>query len=306
MNVNIKNERTKEILAYIAVCIFWGSTYLAIRIGVGELPPMFFAGMRFFVAGAIVIIFAYIKGLKFPNTFIEIRRMATVGIILLFICNGSMVLAEQEISSSIASIMAAALPLNMALIEFGLWGKRINMKGVFGLLIGFAGVVVLIASNSSIGHANIKYMMLIMFANFMWAAGSIYSKSFKTSANTITAIGIQMLSASIVFFLTSMIFGEFSKIHMSYKGVASTAYLIIFGSLIGYSCYIYILKKWSSEKAGTYAYINPMVAVLLGGLILDEPITFKTITSIIIILGGVYLVQTSKTSVPIGKKLPAR
>ena len=307
LDINIKNEKTKEILAYIAVCIFWGSTYLAIRIGVGELPPMFFAGMRFFVAGIIVIIFAYIKGLEFPKTFIEIRRMATVGIILLFICNGSMVLAEQEISSSIASIMAAALPLNMALIEFGLWGKRINMKGVFGLLIGFAGVVVLIASNStSIGHANIKYMMLIMFANFMWAAGSIYSKSFKTSANIITAIGIQMLSASIVFFLTSGIFGEFSKINMTYKGIASTAYLVVFGSLIGYSCYIYILKKWPSEKAGTYAYINPMVAVLLGVLILDEPVTFKTIASIIIILGGVYLVQTSKTSVTIRKKLPAR
>lgn len=232
--------------------------------------------------------------------------MATVGIILLFICNGSMVLAEQEISSSIASILAAALPLNMALIEFGLWGKRINMKGVLGLLIGFAGVVVLIASSSNLGHASIKYMILIMFANFMWAAGSIYSKSFKANANIITAIGIQMLSASIVFFLTSMIFGEFSKINITYKGIASTAYLVVFGSLIGYSCYIYILKKLPSEKAGTYAYINPMVAVLLGVLILDEPVTIKTIASIIIILGGVYLVQTSKTSVPIGKKLPAR
>ncbi len=302
MNTIMKSEKIKEILAYIAVCIFWGSTYLAIRIGVGELPPMFFAGIRFFIAGSLVLTFAYIKGMEFPKTFTETRKMATVGILLLFICNGSMVWAEQMVSSSIAAILAATIPLFMALIEFVVWGKKINLKGLIGLLIGFGGVVVLIVSHSSIEQTNIKYILLILFSTFIWAVGSIYSQTFKTSAHIVTNIGIQMLSASILLLATSICIGEFSRIHLTFKGIAATAYLIIFGSLIGYSCYIYILKKWPSAKAGTYAYINPMVAVLLGALILNESINFNTILSIGIILGGVFLVQTSKTSSKIVKK----
>lgn len=293
---NIKTEKIREILAYIAVCIFWGSTYLAIRIGVGELPPMFFAGMRFFIAGSLVLIFAYVKKMKFPKTFTEIRKISTVGIILLFICNGSMVWAEQKVPSSIVSILAATVPLFMALIEFIIWGKKINLKGISGLLLGFIGVIILMTSNSGMGQFDIKYIMLVLFSNLMWAVGSIYSQSFKATGNITTHIGIQMFAASIVLFAASMFTGELSRIHMTFKGAAATAYLVIFGSLIGYSCYIYILKKWPSAKAGTYAYINPMVAVLLGALILNEAITFSTILSIVIILGGVFLVQTSKTS----------
>lgn len=292
----MKTEKIKEILAYIAVCIFWGSTYLAIRIGVGELPLMFFAGIRFFFAGSLVLIFAWIKGLDFPKTFTEVRKISTVGIILLFMCNGSMVWAEQSVSSSIASILAAIVPLFMALIEFVIWQKKIKIKGFIGLLLGFAGVIVLIASPSNMEQSNLAYIALVLFATFMWSVGSIYSQTFKTSANTITAIGIQMLSASLLLLFVSLVIGEFPKIHFGFNGIAATIYLIIFGSLIGYSCYIYILKKWPSEKAGTYAYINPMVAVLLGALILNEPITLKTIISILIILGGVFLVQTSNSS----------
>lgn len=298
----MKMEKMKEILAYMAVCIFWGSTYLAIRIGVGELPPMFFAGIRFFFAGGLVLIFAWIKGLEFPKTFTEIRKISTVGIILLFMCNGSMVWAEQSVSSSIASILAAIVPLFMALIEFVIWRKKIKMKGLIGLLLGFVGVIILIASPSNLEASNLAYIMLVLFATFMWAVGSIYSQTFKTSANTITAIGIQMFSASLLLLFVSLVIGEFPKIHFGFNGIAATIYLIIFGSLIGYSCYIYILKKWPSEKAGTYAYINPMVAVLLGALILNEPITLKTIISILIILGGVFLVQTSNSSSKRAKK----
>ena len=279
-----------------------GSTYLAIRIGVGELPPMFFAGIRFLIAGSLVLVFAYIKRMEFPKTFTEIRKVSTVGILLLFVCNGSMVWAEQIVPSSIAAILVATLPLFMALIEFLVWGKKINIKGFSGLLLGFGGVIILITSHSSVAQFDIRYSMLILFSTFIWAVGSIYSKTFKASGNIITHIGIQMLAASIVLLIVSMFIGEFSRIHISFKGAAATAYLIIFGSLIGYSCYIYILKKWPSAKAGTYAYVNPMVAVLLGAAILNEPITSNTILSIFIILGGVFLVQTSKTSSKIVKR----
>ncbi len=306
MNSNMKAEKIKEILAYIAVCIFWGSTYLAIRIGVGELPPMFFAGIRFLVAGSLVLVFAYIKRMEFPKTFTEVRKISTVGILLLFVCNGLMVWAEQVVPSSIAAILVATLPLFMAVIEFLIWGKKINVRGFIGLLLGFGGVIILITSHSSVAQFDIKYSLVILFSTFMWAVGSIYSQTFKASGNIITHIGIQMLAASIVLLAVSMFIGEFSRIHMSFKGVAATAYLIVFGSLIGYSCYIYILKKWPSAKASTYAYVNPMVAVLLGVAILGEPIMSSTILSIFIILGGVFLVQTSKTSSKIVKTDKAR
>lgn len=302
MNSAVKTEKIKEISAYIAVCIFWGSTYLAIRIGVGELPPMFFAGIRFLIAGSLVLIFAYTKGMDFPKKFGEIKKIAIVGILLLFVCNGAMVWAEQLVPSGMASILAATVPLFMALIEFVIWGKKINLKGFGGLILGFGGVVILMAAHSGMEQVNIKYVMLVLFSNFMWAVGSIYSKTFKASGNTITHIGIQMFAASIMLLISSVSIGEFSRIHMSFKGAAATAYLIVFGSLIGYSCYIYILSKWPSAKAGTYAYINPMVAVLLGVVILNESINFITILSIIIILGGVFLVQTSKTSLKTEKE----
>jgi Permeases of the drug/metabolite transporter (DMT) superfamily len=292
----MKSEKIKEILAYISVCIFWGSTYLAIRIGVGELPPMFFAGIRFLIAGSLVLIFAYIKGMEFPKTFTEVRKISIVGILLLFVCNGSMVWAEQVVPSNIAAILAATVPLFMALIEFVIWGKKINIRALSGLLVGFGGVVVLMTYHSSVAQFNIKYIMLILFSTFIWAVGSIYSQTFKASGNIITHIGIQMLAASIILLVTAMFLGEFSRIHIGLKGAAATAYLVVFGSLIGYSCYIYILKKWPSAKAGTYAYVNPMVAVLLGVIILNEPVTLNTILSIFTILGGVFLVQTSKVS----------
>lgn len=299
---NMKSEKIKEILAYISVCIFWGSTYLAIRIGVAELPPMFFAGVRFLIAGSLVLVFAYIKKIEFPKTFTEIRKISIVGILLLFVCNGSMVWAEQSVPSNIAAILAATVPLFMALIEFIIWGKKINMKALSGLLVGFGGVVVLMTSHSTTGELNIKYTVLILFSAFMWAVGSIYSQSFKASGNIITHIGIQMLASSAVLLVTAMFLGEFSRIRIGFKGAVATAYLVVFGSLIGYSCYIYILKKWPSAKAGTYAYVNPMVAVLLGTIMLNESVTLNTILSIFTILGGVFLVQTSKTPSTIVKK----
>jgi drug/metabolite transporter (DMT)-like permease len=302
MENNSKKEEKQIILAYIAVCIFWGSTYLAIRIGVGELPPTIFAGIRFIIAGSLMLGYAKFKGLAMPKNSSEMLKISIVGIFLLVGGNGGVVWAETRVSSGIASLMVATVPLFMAIIESLLPSKpKLNKKGWLGLLIGFAGVAFLVLSDFNKATVDIIGMALLIIGALSWASGSVYSKSFTSSASTVSNIAIQMLSGGICLSIIGGILGEFQKAHFTPKGLGALLYLVVFGSIIGYSCYIYILQKWPAAKAGTYAYVNPPVAVILGAIVLDEPISLKIVLATIIILCGVILVQRSKLNVVASK-----
>ena len=190
-----KNEESKVISAYIAVCIIWGSTYLAIRIGVSAFPPELFAGARFLVAGAILLIYARLRGLDFPSDTASFRNQSVIGLFLLFGGNGLVVWAEQWVHSGIASLLVATVPLFMALIELFLPKRpRMDFKGWLGLLIGFSGVAMLVLSNSGEGRIEIKGVAALLAASILWALGSIYSKSIKATGSMIVNIGIQMLA----------------------------------------------------------------------------------------------------------------
>ncbi|MEG0775605.1 EamA family transporter [Clostridium sp.] len=298
MENNSKKEEKQIILAYIAVCIFWGSTYLAIRIGVGELPPTIFAGIRFIIAGSLMLGYAKFKGLAMPKNFSEILKISIVGIFLLVGGNGGVVWAETRVSSGIASLMVATVPLFMAIIESLLPSKpKLNKKGWLGLLIGFAGVAFLVLSDLNKATVDIIGLALLIVGALSWASGSVYSKSFTSSASTVSNIAIQMLSGGICLSIIGGFLGEFQKAQFTPKGLGALLYLVVFGSIIGYSCYIYILQKWPAAKAGTYAYVNPPVAVILGAIVLDEAISLKIVLATIIILFGVILVQRSKVNV---------
>lgn len=300
LNSVFKNEDNKVFLAYIAVCILWGSTYLAIRIGVGEFPPTIFAGIRFLVAGSLMLAFSVHNGLKLPVSFSEVMKISVVGLFLLLGGNGCVVWAETRIHSGMASLIVATVPLFMALIELVLPNRpKLNIKGWLGLLIGFGGVALLVFPSSSKTPTDIIGIMLLLIGAFSWALGSVYSKSFKTSSSIIPNIALQMLAGGLGLSIVGAFFGEFSSIHVTSKGIGAMLYLIFFGSIVGYSCYVYILQKWPATKAGTYAYVNPLVAILLGALILNEPISISVVLSTAVILGGVILVQTSKTKVKI-------
>lgn len=295
LNLKVVNENNKTIIAYILVCLLWGSTYLAIRIGVGEFPPLLFAGIRFLVAGTLMLAYSYFKGLPIPNKPGDIIKISTVGLFLLLGGNGCVVFAETWVNSGVASLLVAIVPLFMVIIEMI---TRINTKVSFktwiGLLIGFGGVAFLVYSNSNVGAIDINGTLLLLLAAFMWACGSIYSKTFKAEGSIIAHIAIQMIAGGIGLFIVGASLGEMTRIHITIKGLYALSYLIIFGSMVGYSCYIYILKKWPTAKAGTYAFINPIVAVFLGVVILKEPISTNIIISALITLSGVVLVQTSK------------
>jgi len=292
-----KREETSVVLAYIAVCILWGSTYLAIRIGVSDFPPELFAGFRFLIAGALVLLFAYFKGYKFPENLIDVRRQAIVGLFLLLGGNGVVVWAEQWVYSGVTALIMAIVPMFNAILELFLpKGPRLGLKGWFGLLLGFFGVALLVLSGSEAKIIDISGGLLLLFAAFSWSLGSVYSKTFKPSGSTVANIGIQMFAAGLGLTIVGLLLGEAGNIHLTTKGIGAMAYLVLFGSILGYSSYIYILQKWPASKAGTYAYVNPVVGVLLGAVILGEPVSPNVFISAIIILGGVFLVQLSKTS----------
>lgn len=294
-----KNEESKVVAAYVAVCILWGSTYLAIRIGVSAFPPELFAGIRFLIAGSIMLLYAKLKGLALPSDIKSIRDQSIVGLFLLLGGNGLVVWAEQWAHSGVTSLLVATIPLFMAVIEFFIPGRpRLDYKGWLGLLIGFSGVALLVLSGSGNVTEDIKVTVAILLAALFWAIGSVYSKGFTPTGSVVANIGVQMLAGGVGLCLVGASLGELGRVTLSAKGVGAMLYLIVFGSLIGYSSYIYMLQKWPAAKAGTYAYINPPVAFLLGALILGEPFTLTIFFSTIIILVGVLLVQLSKTKQP--------
>ncbi|MCG8540323.1 MAG: EamA family transporter [Clostridia bacterium] len=289
-------ENRRTMLAYLAVCFFWGSTYLAIKIGVENFPPFLFAGIRFITAGGLTIFYSKLKGNAFADNKKDIAKISIVGLLMLLGGNGLVVFAEQWVHSGIASLLVATVPLFIAIIEiFILRDKKMDYKGLIGLALGFGGVVYLTLGKSSTGGIiDFKGTLILLFASLFWSMGSVYSKTFKANGSIISNIGIQMFAGGIGLSTVGLLRGEISSINFARSSVLALLYLIVFGSIIGYSCYIYILQKWPASKAGTYAYVNPIVAVVLGTIVLGEPFTFSIVISMIIIILGVFMVQQSK------------
>jgi len=288
-------ENKKIILAYLAVCFFWGSTYLAIKIGVEDLAPTILAGSRFLIAGSVMLIYAKIKGLQFPVEKMDYVKNAGVGLFMLLGANGLVVYAETWVNSGVTSLILAMVPIFIAIIEL-LILKTIKFSkiGYVGLIFGLFGVYLLTNTNQTIQVIDYRGVLLLIVATVLWSVGSVLSKYVKKKDAIIANIGLQMLFGGIGLAVVSIITGDINNIQVTMKGIYAVGYLIIFGSIIGFSSYIYILQKWSATKASTYAYVNPVVAVILGTIVLDEPITTSMIAAMLVILFGVYLVQRAK------------
>jgi drug/metabolite transporter (DMT)-like permease len=286
------------ILAYILVSFFWGSTYLAIKIGVEDMPPMFFAGVRFLIAGLIMIVFSFIRGYAFPAGKSEFSRLSLVGLFMLLGGNGLVVFAEQWVDSGVASLIMATIPIFAGVLEhFFIRTTRLTFKALSGLLLGFFGVYFLLVPADHGISIDIPGILVLLSASFLWSTGTVLSKTFKGNSSIVSNIGIQMFAGGVGLMLVSAITGEFSRVRFSMNSVLAIAYLVVFGSLVAYSSYIYLLQKWPATKAGTYAYINPLVAVSLGAIFLGEKINFLMILSMVGIFLGVLIVQKSKIKV---------
>lgn len=287
----------KAYLAWITICIVWGTTYLAIRIGVTDLPPMLFAGLRWIIAGAMLTILLNLRGYPFPK-FEDLKHLAVVGIALIGIANGLVVVAEQWIPSGLTALILSTLPFWIVGLESLLpKGPKVNWFILSGLLLGTSGVILVFTRDLDITlEFNLFLGGLCLFgAVISWSLGSIYWKYKQLSVRPIMGASIQMLVAGILQTLLGFALGEQDSFQLTQNGFFALAYLILFGSIIGYASYIYSVSNLPLSLVSTYAYINPVIALLLGWYFLDEPLTTTVFIAAGLILIGVSLVKRGST-----------
>jgi drug/metabolite transporter (DMT)-like permease len=286
----------KALLAYLIVCVVWGSTYLAIRIGVADLPPFLFAGIRFVIAGAVLLLLARLAGQAIPRSLTEWRTHVIVGLLLLAGGNAFVVWAEQFVTSGAASIFVVTVALWMAFFDAVIPGGKseLGWRVLLGLGLGFVGTCLLVgATPAEIVQADLRGPLALTGASASWALGSVFYKRHPSHTSPYVASSLQMLAGGTFVTLVGLALGEAPRWQMTPAGVGSLAYLALFGSIIGYSAYAYALRHAPATIVGTYAYVNPVVAVLLGWMILDEPVTVRTFAAMGLIVGAVVWIQIS-------------
>ena len=289
---------TLVLVAFAAVYIIWGSTYLAIRVGVESFPPLLLAGSRHLVFGLLFYpFFRWKTGVR--PTLAHWRTAALTGFLLLFVGNGGVCVAEQTVPSGVTALLVATVSLWMVLVD---WlrpgGVRPVARVMMGLLLGFGGLALLVGPKDLGGSARINPVgvAILVVAAFAWACGSIYSKHGEMPSSPLLGATMQSLTGGIALWIVGWISGEVRSLHLSAVSTRSwvaMAYLIFFGSMMGFTAYIYILKHSTATRVATYAFVNPVVALFLGWLILGESITMRTILAAAVILAAVLLVITA-------------
>ena len=299
-NQNAKHFSILLIAAFAAVYIFWGSTYLAIKYAIETLPPFLMAGSRFIFAGSLLYVWARLwKDYEKPS-FKHWRTSFIVGTLLLLGGNGGVVLAQHYISSSLAALLVATEPFWIVLLSW-LWlkGSRPNWKVALGLLVGFIGVYVRIGGqggySAESGSGQILGAFFVIAAAFSWATGSMYGLRATTPKSSALTAGMQMLSGGLVLTLVGIFKGEWTNFNIAAVSANSwfaLVYLIIFGSLIGFTAYSWLLKNAQPAMVATYAYVNPVIAVFLGWLIAGESFTTQMLVGAGVIVGSVALITS--------------
>ena len=295
------------IAAFVAVYILWGSTYLAIKYAIETLPPLLMTGTRFWLAGTtLFLVGRYSDGYQKPN-FKEWRASFIVGTLLFLGGTGGVVLAERYISSSLAALLVATEPVWIVVLSwFWLKGSRPNLRVVLGLLIGFAGVYLLIGGNGTHGNGSEQLLgaVLVIAAAFSWAMGSIYGVVAPASKSPILASGMQMISGGSMLLLAGTLRGEWAGFHPAAVSMTSwlaLLYLLVFGSLIGFTAYSWLMKNAPPARVATYAYVNPVVAVILGWALAGEALTSQMLIGAAVIVGSVVLITSKKSDQAIEK-----
>ena len=298
--------RASIVLAFASVYFFWGSTYTAIRIGAEDMPPLLLSGTRFLIAGAILLAWCALRGLRIFWPVPMMLMLGLVGLLLLGGGNVGLVYAEETIPSGLASLVLAVMPLYIALIEMALpGGEPLPARGWLGLLLGFLGLATLLLPSLHTGFAGNSTLLWALAAllggALSWAVGSIVSRRARLPVNSFVAAAWQMVIAGACCMALGSAFGDWPRFHLTTRAVGSLAYLITGGSLLGYTGFVYLIEHVPVAKVSSYSYVNPMVAVLLGILFLHErpaPAEFAGMGGIVV---AVFLLTTAQVK---AKPLP--
>jgi drug/metabolite transporter (DMT)-like permease len=286
--------RWKIGLAFLAVYLCWGMTYLAMRVAVKDIPPHLMSGARFLVAGMVLYLWSRSRGDPAPGAK-EWKAAAVVGAFLLLGGNATVAWAEQQVPSGLAAVLIAVAPIWMVGFEWARGGRRPSRRVLAGLLLGLLGVGLLVTPNGdSSNQVNLLGGVVLVLASASWAWGSVFSKTAALPRSPFLATSMEMLAGGALILVVAALTGQiqdFKPGEVSTDAVLSWLFLVVFGSLVGFTAYIWLLGVTSIAKAGTYAYVNPVVAVFLGWAILGEPVTARTIAAAGVILVGVALVN---------------
>jgi drug/metabolite transporter (DMT)-like permease len=297
-----RKPRWKIALAFGAVYIVWGSTYLTIAIALRSFPPFTLAGIRFLTAGILFLGFCKLNRERLPSSR-AMLQISFTGILLLFFGTGSVIWVEQNLNSSFTSIIWATLPIWCTMLDRGKGLREgIGLPGLVGLVIGFTGTVILVFDQDLLftvnhTHNNLLSLIIALGGTIIYAAGSMHMKNNPTGAPPHTTAAIQLIAAGLLSIMISCLTGEPKQVtwsEVSSDSILSLIYLITMGSMMAYLSYVWLISNISPAVVGTYTYVNPVIAIILGWLVAHETISFQQILALLIISSGVLLMNLYK------------
>jgi drug/metabolite transporter (DMT)-like permease len=297
-----RSSRFSVFFAFGLVYFFWGSTYLGIDIAVEQIPPALMCGVRFSIAGVFMLAFCGLRGRKIRYKARQLGEMAIVGLLLLMGGNLTLSFAEKHVASGLAALILAVTPLWFLVLDSLLLGDHhLPSRGKIGLALGVVGLAVLLwpqlVATSSFGRTELWHSLSLIAGSFSWALGSVLAKKWKSAdVDPFAATAWEMVAAGVGNFLFAVVARDFSAVIWTVRGVAATLYLVVFGSWVGYTAYIWLLGHVPTSKVSTYAYVNPVVAVFLGWLILHEPIDAYILAGSAVVIASVILVTSAQVT----------
>jgi len=294
----IMKNQTKAYIAYAFICIIWGTTYLAIRVAVLHYPPYLMAGTRQVLSGLILVAIALMINRQVDLSRKNIMQQAIIGFLLITMGNGLVTWAEQYIQSGIAALICSTMPISAVLINIVNGKERLNLRVILGMLLGFSGVAVVFHESlnqqaSGDNQIFIIGIIALFVATFSWALGSLFNKRNVDAKNSLFNAGLQVIIGGSFMFIISPFVDHYEHLVLwNEEGFLAVVYLIVFGSVLAYAAYMYALKVLPVGFVTSYAYVNPLVAVLLGSWMLDESLNMYTILAFVMIIMGIFIVRS--------------
>jgi drug/metabolite transporter (DMT)-like permease len=300
-----EHHRFRVAVAFALVYVFWGSTYLGIRIAIEHIGPELMTGVRFPIAGIIMLAAAVLTGRRIGIRGRDFIRQGIIGVLLLSVSNVVLSWAELYVRTGLASLIVASVPIWFLVIDtWMLRGERLAARGLVGLALGLAGILVLLWPKlmSPVGHHRMELLasLCLLASCVVWSLGSVLSRRWQGSLDALTATGWQMVIAGTINLMMAFLLGEPAKAQWTTRGIGAIVYLVIFGSLIGYTAYIWLLKHVPTSKVGTYAYVNPVIAVFLGWYFLGERVDGYILAGTVIVILAVALATSAKIKPRVG------
>ncbi|NTU64558.1 MAG: drug/metabolite exporter YedA [Chloroflexi bacterium] len=309
-NISMVSLHWRIVLAFAAVYLIWGSTYLAIRFAIETIPPYLMGGARFLIAGSVLYAVLRWRGVKTP-TRLNWRAAAIAGGLLLWGGNGGVMLAEQYVPSSLAALIVAMVPLWMVLLNWR-WGDRArpNAGTALGVGLGLVGIVLIAAPGQAAaeGAVNPIGLLILIGASLSWSIGSLYSRKAALPSNALLSTAMEMLAGGGMMLMAGLLLGQGAQIRfdqISVLSLSALGYLVVFGSLIGFTAYVWLLKVSTPARVSTYAFVNPVVAVFLGWAFAGEELSLRVMAAAAVIIVAVMLITLNQSAVRSSRSVPA-